>query len=1292
MDIFNNTGDPALSTATAAGVDEVYLSEESTIAAKDARFKDFKAIMETVEDTETLQTQLREKISKVLEIENPSTAYVKSVSTELAELLSEIANAHPIFKLAWIAVVAVYKAAKSMKELDEKLLQVIKAFRRGKLLTDASLEGSVTALGNANRCLLKDTLETYIKCLIQLISVCKDCLHASQSDNQNTYIKRLFAVCTDCVRATEHQTKSKTLDSILANLKQSQENLSITHGVGTFSMVSFLAAAQTAQQAAHCTQAQMTILRKQLKQPKPDKSEDKISFKTKKVTGREWFVELAEEWLEGQSDVFCFYGPAGCGKSRMAEIAFDLFEYGKGGKNDKQEERTQHDTFFFAFNHKDCNDPKTCIETLAYSIAEKFNTNSDYEITQAIIKICNSWSNGLAKKPQSLEGLTEDLLLTPLQGKKKNLIFVIDALDECAPESVNDFIRILGSQKMRRFRLFVTSRDTVPLPNPTRYEFDTFFQENGKDLKVYVTVDLLDKQKVLNENEVEEHAVQLVRASKGNFLVASLVLENLGNNFLTYESFEEQWIKLINMDLTSDELYVKIWSRVKSLDSNTFSAVQKLVCIMLSLKRPVKLNGLAALMGMDAGPLKALITHIEPLLMETDNSKNIMQFKHKTTVEFLGNQVPIQPVLLAEKCIELLGSLLRSLNSKDYSKAVNTFASGINKYKFKLKSDATLYFIENWTETLITTSYMPEHTVKQVAVEYGHFLLAACIKKQNELVFEELLRYGASIDKLLGLDLSSSTVLYESAKLGLANVCQHLLESKTSKETSTTLNNPEGGEAGQTPLHIAVQFKHFETVKVLVEHNASILTKDSYGLTPYNYSSGLIFEFFNLHYEKKGVQTMTELQMTIYDRNFELFKDLHTKSGMLEPNSKDNENTGYHYLATYYSAEILAYVHKLSNFEESMSLTNSLGETPLFLAVKKGNKETVTLFLNSKANIESENKDGDTPFTYAAFFGKLEIMDLLLKHVTKVESKNKNGNTPLALAAWQGHKEIVKLLLIHHANIEAKNKNEDTPLALAAFKGCTETLELLLDWGANIEAKNKNGNTPLAIAALQGHKEAVELLLVRSAKIESLNNKGNTPLALAAWHGHKETVELLFDKGAMIESHSNILLSLKAIIRRMLVKDHKRIVEILLDNDSRKESQNKIGNTPLALAASEGHKETVELLLFLGAKIDSQNEYGDTPLGFSAFKGHKETVKLLLDEGATVESQNIYGNTPLVWAALNGQKEIVELLLDCGASINGSNKRGKTPLTLAIQYGHKQTADLLRERGARERTLLERII
>ena len=78
------------------------------------------------------------------------------------------------------------------------------------------------------------------------------------------------------------------------------------------------------------------------------------------------------------------------------------------------------------------------------------------------------------------------------------------------------------------------------------------------------------------------------------------------------------------------------------------------------------------------------------------------------------------------------------------------------------------------------------------------------------------------------------------------------------------------------------------------------------------------------------------------------------------------------------------------------------------------------------------------------------------------------------------------------------------------------------------------------------------------------------------------------------------------------------------------EFENRLGETPLMLAAIQNQLELANLLISRGAEV---NRKGWTPLHYAATRGHREMMRLLLDHDAYIDSESANGTTPLMMAA-----------------------------------------------------------
>lgn len=99
--------------------------------------------------------------------------------------------------------------------------------------------------------------------------------------------------------------------------------------------------------------------------------------------------------------------------------------------------------------------------------------------------------------------------------------------------------------------------------------------------------------------------------------------------------------------------------------------------------------------------------------------------------------------------------------------------------------------------------------------------------------------------------------------------------------------------------------------------------------------------------------------------------------------------------------------------------------------------------------------------------------------------------------------------------------------------------------------------------------------------------------------------------------------------------------------------------------------------------LDSQDRLGFTPLHVAAHLGLEEGTALLIECGARFESRNYLDHTPLHTAVDANQIKIVQILLDGGVNIEITyGKRGSKALHLAAVYAMHHIVTLLLRRGA----------
>uniref|UniRef100_W5MM82 Fibronectin type III and ankyrin repeat domains 1 n=1 Tax=Lepisosteus oculatus TaxID=7918 RepID=W5MM82_LEPOC len=194
-------------------------------------------------------------------------------------------------------------------------------------------------------------------------------------------------------------------------------------------------------------------------------------------------------------------------------------------------------------------------------------------------------------------------------------------------------------------------------------------------------------------------------------------------------------------------------------------------------------------------------------------------------------------------------------------------------------------------------------------------------------------------------------------------------------------------------------------------------------------------------------------------------------------------------------------------------------------------------------------------------------------------------------------------------------------------------------------------------------------------------------------------------------------LSGKQLHHAVNMDDEVEVTKVLQSGTVMVDVPDKLGFTPLMVAAQKGFFRLVQILVEHGADVNLQNASGKNSLMLACFAGHLDVIKYLRKCGATWETHDLGGCTAMHWAADGGQMPVISymindgckvdvkdsgslwtplmrvsavtgdadvasLLISAGADVNVKDKDGKTPLMVAALNNHEDLVQLLLEKGA----------
>ncbi|CAM9146667.1 unnamed protein product, partial [Laminaria digitata] len=314
----------------------------------------------------------------------------------------------------------------------------------------------------------------------------------------------------------------------------------------------------------------------------------------------------------------------------------------------------------------------------------------------------------------------------------------------------------------------------------------------------------------------------------------------------------------------------------------------------------------------------------------------------------------------------------------------------------------------------------------------------------------------------------------------------------------------------------------------------------------------------------------------------------------------------------------------------------------------------------------------------AASQGMLSLVLALLRAATDeryaCDLPDRFGRTPLHWAAEQGRCNVVLALLGARACFNPLSKRKATPIMLAALEGHVEVVRLLSRYYRGGKSKcgplsrhrrdiRRSGSTALHYAAAGGHVSVVKILLGAGFDRGILDAVGLTPAEVSARQSHSTsaaTTHLLLPRsdmgGKLVHDYAH-----------KIVEDV-AMVSGLVKGGAFLDWQDGNGETSLFRAVHVHHGAISRVLLRAGADPNLSDRLGVSPLHVAAFNGRVDVAAALLEAGADLEPLSASGYCPLHQAVVSNRANVVRFLLNAGASTEHRDTiHGQTPLSWACR-------------------------
>lgn len=220
----------------------------------------------------------------------------------------------------------------------------------------------------------------------------------------------------------------------------------------------------------------------------------------------------------------------------------------------------------------------------------------------------------------------------------------------------------------------------------------------------------------------------------------------------------------------------------------------------------------------------------------------------------------------------------------------------------------------------------------------------------------------------------------------------------------------------ETPLLHAVKTNKKEWIELLLSLGANPMKDNSLGVSPilYRLARNELNEFNRLlEHSKAEINRPNRFGQTILDKAFqyssiETIQSLINAGAEFGPSLKSTKTTPLMYAIEYGKDALIPSLIQANEINQE----NYYGNTPLILAIRKGDLNLVKTLVSKGANVNQKNYLGNSPIGYAVVNKQVNILHFLIQKGANVNIPNQYGSTPLIEAAYFNLPQMA-IILIH---------------------------------------------------------------------------------------------------------------------------------------------------------------------------------------------------------------------------------------------------------------------------------------